>query len=190
MKKIPEDYAAENEDLSVQSGGILICKYCRNEINLKSKPSDRIREHLASKRHKRISAWRVSHLLLNHCLQLGKESKNLKMLLTSLLGLFVIVAYPFLLWMVQWLRLWSVTARTMPGVDALAGRSSFSYSHWSDKSKSWWWACNSTNLPSWWVGHVWTHCFHSTIKKRGTSLCCWLTVHSWVCVMLLVCSCI
>ena len=53
-RKLPEDYATENvDDLKVKSGS-LICKYCRIKINLTLKPSDRIREHLRSKRHERL----------------------------------------------------------------------------------------------------------------------------------------
>lgn len=127
-KKTPQDYASENENLAVESD-TLFCKYCRNEINIKSKGSDRIREHLASKRHRRIKL---------KCLE---ESRNQPTINESLFATrkrkqesedvaheFVrAVCYSGLPFSVMngpvahLVKRFCPAARTMPGVDALAG---------------------------------------------------------------------
>lgn len=127
-KRKAEDYAVDHDDLQEISGG-LFCKYCRMEINLVSKPSERIREHLGSKRHDRLKRkyMRTSgnQPTLEQTLVTARRNKEetvdvchefVKAVCYSGLP-FAVMEGP----VADLVKQFCPAARSMPGVDSLAG---------------------------------------------------------------------
>jgi hypothetical protein len=127
-KKRPGDYAIENEDLESQADALL-CKYCRVEINTTTKPSDRIKEHLHSKRHQRIKSKCLeessSQPTLEEVLLTSKKQKEEAMDVShEFVRAVCYGGLPFSVLdgpIADLVKRFCPAARTMPGVDALAG---------------------------------------------------------------------
>ena len=128
-RKLPEDYATENADDLEAKSGSLICKYCSIEINLTSKPSDRIREHLRSKHHEKLKRKHhedsTKQPTLEQALVTARKRKEE---VVDISHKFVrAVCYSGLPYAVlegpvaDLVKQFCPAARTMPGVDSLAG---------------------------------------------------------------------